>query len=120
MRTLRIGTKAVLTLEHGDEGLRARQSARLSRFDVTLSWNSAPHGKRHESPGQRPGNRDSEGSACRGRAPHFSALTTSLSAVKNRILFRPHRARTLVVDVFPGRCPGLICTAPSGNAVKDF
>jgi hypothetical protein len=32
--------------------------------------------------------------------------------VKNRILFRPHRARTLVVDVFPGRCPGLICDCP--------
>jgi hypothetical protein len=32
--------------------------------------------------------------------------------VKNRILFRPHRARTLVVDVFRGRCPVLICDCP--------
>jgi hypothetical protein len=32
--------------------------------------------------------------------------------MKNRILFRPHRARTLVVDVFRGRCPVLICDCP--------
>ena len=36
--------------------------------------------------------------------------------VKNRILFRPHRARTLVVDVFPGRCPGLISRPPRSGA----
>jgi hypothetical protein len=32
----------------------------LARFDVALFWNSAPKGKQHASPGQRPGNRDSK------------------------------------------------------------
>jgi hypothetical protein len=55
-------------------------------------------------------------SACPVRAPQFSAVATSQSHAKNRILFRPLRAGTWLLDVIPGRCPGLICDCPFGTS----
>ena len=48
----------------GDESSRAANSSaaptQRAGFDVAPFWNSAPKGKQHASPGQRPGNRDSK------------------------------------------------------------
>jgi hypothetical protein len=55
-------------------------------------------------------------STCPVRAPQISAIAMSQSPVKNRILFRPVRARAWLLNVFPGRCPGLICGCPFGTS----
>ena len=58
-----------------------------------------------------------QGSACPERAPQFSGLAISQSPV-NRILFRPFRARAWLLNVVPGRCPGLICDCPLGATTQ--
>jgi hypothetical protein len=89
----------------------------LARFDVALFWNSAPKGKQHASPGQRPGNRDSKkGNALKGR--HNSRLLRARSPPENRILYRTFSARAWLLDVIPGRCPGLICDCPFGATTQ--
>ena len=40
------------------------------------------------------------------------------SAVKNRILYRTFSARAWLLDVVPGRCPGLICDCPFGATTQ--
>ena len=44
--------------------------------------------------------------------------TTSFVAMMS--MFRPFRAKTYCVPIFPGRCPGLVCFTPSGCKYSNF
>ncbi len=77
-----------------------------------------PEGETTFQPRATPWEPGFQGSACPVRAPQFSAVAMSQSHVKNRILFRPFRAGTWLLDVVPGRCPGLICDCPFGATTQ--
>jgi hypothetical protein len=77
-----------------------------------------PEGETTFQPSATPWEPGFQGSARPERAPQVSAVAMSQSHVKNRILFRPFRAGTWLLDVVPGRCPGLICDCPFGATTQ--
>ena len=95
-------------------------SPRLRSLKLRIFWNSAPKGKQHARPGQRPGNRRSlKRSAMPVKeAPQLARVLSISQSPVNRILFRPFRARAWLLNVVPGRCPGLICDCPLGATTQ--
>ena len=77
-----------------------------------------PEGETTFQPRATPWEPGFQRSACPVRAPQFSAVATSQSHVKNRILYRTFSARAWLLGLFPGRCPGLICDCPFGATTQ--
>jgi hypothetical protein len=120
----------VPTLPRGD-GLRAAprraplQSGRLfpARSIVTpsASFDAARIGIGPRRGSDTPAQGNALGTAIpRNRMPCKGATILGRCDVavarENRILFRPVGARVWLVNVFPGRCPGLICDCPFGTS----